>query len=95
MISKGRAAAAELEADTDGARFRAEVVVLKWRLDAARMVMNTEGKGLGQLGGPVDGTEAAAEQAAALWLNSGLNSGFLCQRWRQQPKRRPARRLSI
>ena len=48
MITKGRAAAAELEVDADAARFRAEVSVLTWRLGAARVVMNVENKDIDQ-----------------------------------------------
>ena len=46
IITKGRAAAAELDADTDAGIFQAEVDVMNWRLDASRLVMNTENKGL-------------------------------------------------
>ena len=44
MLTKGRAAAAELEADSDAMRFKAEVAVLNWRLKASRVVMNVEDK---------------------------------------------------
>ena len=44
MLTKGRAAVAELEADSDAMRFKAEVAVLNWRLNATRVVMNVEDK---------------------------------------------------
>ena len=46
MITKGRAAASELEGDTDATRFRAEVSVLNWRLKATRVVMHVGDKEL-------------------------------------------------
>ena len=46
MITKGRAAASELEGDMDSTRFRAEVSVLNWRLRGTRTVMNVDNKEL-------------------------------------------------
>ena len=46
MITKGWAAASELEGDMDSTRFRAEVSVLNWRLRATRVVMNVGDKEL-------------------------------------------------